>query len=77
MERGALPLHFQSILAACTVKSRVFTKHSDVKTLPLSDLRPEIPQDFRRSAAPIKKVLFIFFIQTPILPPTLQSVRAA
>ena len=26
---SALPLHFQSILAACTPKSRVFTKRSD------------------------------------------------
>ena len=26
---SALPLHFQSILAACTAKSRVFTKRSD------------------------------------------------
>jgi len=29
------------------------------KTLPLSERRPEIPQDFRRSAPPIKKGTFL------------------
>ncbi len=36
-----------------------FYKAERLKTLPLSDLRPEIPQDFRRSALPIKKGTFL------------------
>jgi len=35
-----------------------FYKAKRLKTLPLSERRPEIPQDFRRSAFPSKKGLF-------------------
>jgi len=36
-----------------------FSKVQRRKTLPLSERRPEIPQDFRRSAPPIKKGTFL------------------
>jgi len=36
-----------------------FSKAQRRKTLPLSERRPEIPQDFRRPAPPIKKDTFL------------------
>jgi len=36
-----------------------FSKAERRKTLPLSERRPEIPQDFRRSVPPIKKGTFL------------------
>jgi len=36
-----------------------FHKAQRLKTLPLSDPRPKIPQDFRGSASPIKKGTFL------------------
>ncbi|MBQ3169767.1 MAG: hypothetical protein IJB99_08405, partial [Clostridia bacterium] len=58
LEREVTPSPFSIDFGGMHVKIARFHKAQRLKTLPLPDRRPEIPQDFRRSAFPSKKVLF-------------------
>ncbi len=59
MERERTPSPFSIDFVGMYGKIARFYKAQRLKTLPLSDLRPEIREDFRRSAPPIKKGTFL------------------
>ncbi|MBR3928920.1 MAG: hypothetical protein IKJ65_07975, partial [Clostridia bacterium] len=58
LERERTPSPFSIDFGGMYLKIARFHKAQRLKTLPLSDFRPEIPQDFRKSAPSSKKVLF-------------------
>jgi len=58
LERERTPSPFSIDFGGMYGKIARFYKAKRLKTLPLSERRPEIPQDFRRSAFPSKKGLF-------------------
>ena len=58
MERERTPSPFSIDFGGMYGKIERFHKAQRLKTLPLSNRRPEIPQDFRRLALPSKKGLF-------------------
>ena len=59
MERERTSSPFSIDFGGMYGKIARFYKAERLKTLPLSDPRPEIPQDFRGSALPIKKGTFL------------------
>ncbi|MBR3929887.1 MAG: hypothetical protein IKJ65_12910 [Clostridia bacterium] len=59
MERERIPSPFSIDFDGVYGEIARFYKAERLKTLPLSDRRPEIPKDFRRSAPPIKKGTFL------------------
>jgi len=59
MERERTPSPFSIDFGGMYGKIARFHKAQRLKTFPLSDLRTSIPQDFRRSAPPIKKGTFL------------------
>ena len=58
MERVETPSPFLIDFGGMYGEIARFHKAKRLKTLPLPDPRPEIPQDFRGSALPIKKGTF-------------------
>ena len=58
MERERTPSPFSIDFGGMYVKIARFHKAKRLKTLPLSDFRPENPQVFRKSAPPLKKRYF-------------------
>ena len=59
MERERTPSPFSIDFGGMYGEIVRFHKAQRLKTLPLPDPRPEIPQDFRGSAPPIKKGTFL------------------
>jgi len=58
LERERTPSPFSIDFGGMYGEIARFHKAKRLKTLPLSDFRPENPQVFRKSAIPSKKVLF-------------------
>jgi len=59
MERERTPSPFSIDFGGMYGEIARFHKAKRLKTLPLSDFRPENPQVFRKSAPPIKKGTFL------------------
>ena len=68
MERERVPSPFSIDFGGMHGEIARFYKAERLKTLPLSDLRPEIPKDFRRSAPPHQKKNFFDGLRTEEIP---------